>query len=232
MYFHRLTPLTVIATIFLTGVALQPVAAQTVGLKQSVAQTSAAHQAVMAFYKTREFQPFWPCNTAHERASLTGLIWPFSDAGLHGLPVAKFNVDRLITKIRNAKTLADLGQLDVELTTEFLRYARAVQSGVLVPTEVDKEIVRKVVYHAPSKLLAALADGDAGSVFKSLPPQSVEYARLIKEKQRLERLVAAGGWGKSVAASTLKPAVSAANMVALRNRVVLMGSLRTTPSEQ
>ena len=232
MYFHRLTPLTVITAIFLTGVALEPVAAQTVGLKQSVAQTSAADQVVMAFYKTREFQPFWTGNTAQERARLTGLIGAFSDAGLHGLPVAKFNVDRLITKIRNAKTLADLGQLDVELTTEFLRYARAVQSGVLVPTEVDKDIVRKVVYHAPSKLLAALAEGDAGSVFKSLPPQSVEYARLIKEKQRLERLVADGGWGKSVAASTLKPGVSGANVVALRNRLVLMGYLRRTSSVQ
>ena len=232
MYLQRLIPLTVITAIFLTDVALQPVAAQTVGLKQSVAQKSAADQAVMAFYKTREFQPFWTGNTAQERARLTGLIGAFSDAGLHGLPVAKFNVDRLITKIRNVKTLADLGQLDVELTTEFLRYARAVQSGVLVPTEVDKEIVRKVVYHAPSKLLAALADGDAGSVFKSLPPQSVEYARLIKEKQRLERLVAAGGWGKSVAASTLKPGASGANVVALRNRLVLMGYLRRTSSAE
>ena len=232
MYLQRLIPLTVITAIFLTDVALQPVAAQTVGLKQSVAQKSAADQAVMAFYKTREFQPFWTGNTAQERARLTGLIGAFSDAGLHGLPVAKFNVDRLITKIRNVKTLADLGQLDVELTTEFLRYARAVQSGVLVPTEVDKEIVRKVVYHAPSKLLAALADGDAGSVFKSLPPQSVEYARLIKEKQRLERLVAAGGWGKSVAASTLKPGASGENVVALRNRLVLMDYLRRTSSAE
>ena len=230
MSLYRLTQLTVIAAIFLAGVLLHPVAAQTVGFKQSVAQTSATNQAVMAFYKARDFQPFWTGNTAQERGRLIALIVAFSDAQLHGLPGTKFNADRLIRKIRDAKTTADLGQLEVELTTEFLRYARAVQSGILVPSEVDEEIVRKVVYQAPSKLLAALAEGDAGSVFKSLPPQSAEYVRLMKEKQSLERLVAAGGWGKSVAASSLKPGASGTNVVVLRNRLVLMGYLHRTSS--
>ena len=131
------------------------------------------------------------------------LITAFADADMHGLPKARFNAESVLSKLRAANSQSALGQLEAELTSAFLDYARAVRSGLLIPSEVDEEIVRKVRYSKPLELLEGLEAGDAQAFFKSLPPQSRQYMGLVKERLRLERQVAAGGWGQPVNAEQI-----------------------------
>ena len=60
-----------------------------------------------------------------------------------------------------------------------------------------------------------------------MPPQSPEYARLLREKMRLERLLANGGWGALVPGGRLETGDSGAAVVALRDRLVPMATVLT-----
>ena len=200
-------------------------AAQTIGFKQSLAQYTVSHRSISGFYRARDYRSFWTGPTAQERARLEALINALVDADMHGLPKARFNAEIIVSKLRAANSQSALGRLEAELTTAFLDYARAVQSGLLIPSEVDEEIVRKVRYSKPLDLLAGLEASDPQAFFKSLPPQSRQYVGLVKERLRLERQVAAGGWGQPVSAKRLKPEEQGAQVVLLRDRLVAMGYL-------
>ena len=200
-------------------------AAQSIGFKQSLAQYTVSERSIAKFYRAREYRSFWTGPTAQERARLQALITAFADADMHGLPKARFNAEVVLSKLRAANSQSALGQLEAELTKVFLDYARAVRSGLLIPSEVDEEIVRKVRYSKPLDLLEELEASAPQAFFKSLPPQSRQYMGLVKQKLRLERQVAAGGWGRPVRATDLKPGEQGAQVVALRHRLVAMGYL-------
>jgi murein L,D-transpeptidase YcbB/YkuD len=61
--------------------------------------------------------------------------------------------------------------------------------------------------------------------FRSIVPQTGEYARLMKEKIRLEKLIDAGGWGPTVPAGSLEMGQSGQAVIALRDRLITMGYL-------
>ena len=63
-----------------------------------------------------------------------------------------------------------------------------------------------------------------------MPPQTNEYARLMKEKLRLERLIAAGGWGPTVPDRSMRPGDRGPGVIALRDRLVAMGYLARSAS--
>jgi murein L,D-transpeptidase YcbB/YkuD len=210
----------VLALVFSTELA-----AQAIGFKQSLAQNTVLERSIARFYRARDYRSFWIGPTAQERARLQALITAFSDADMHGLPKARFNAEVVVSKLRAADSQGALGKLEAELTKAFLDYARSVRSGLLIPSEVDEEIVRKVRYSKPLDLLEELEASAPQAFFKSLPPQSRQYMGLVKEKLRLERQVAAGGWGRPVSATDLKPGEQGAQVVALRHRLVAMGYL-------
>jgi len=229
-FWHSLRPLSLVGFILMWVFSSYPAYAQSISFKQAVVQTAATDTAVFKFYQAHNFQSFWTGDTRAERARFTALLMAFSNAAVHGLPVHKFNEKTLLSGVLAARTGKSLGKFDVNLTIEFLRYARTVHSGILVPSAVDKEIVRKVAYQDPIEILKALKASNAEMFFKTLPPQSVEYARLLKEKKRLERAVTFGGWGSLVPGLTLTAGSKGASVVALRNRLVGMGYLRRTVS--
>ena len=216
---------TALALVFSTDLA-----AQSIGFKQSLAQHVVSDRDISRFYRARDYHSLWIGPTAQDRARLEALITAFADAQMHGLPKARFNAESVLSKLQAANSQSALGQLEAELTSAFLDYARAVGSGLLIPSEVDEEIVRKVRYSKPLELLKGLEAGDAQAFFKSLPPQSRQYRGLVKEKLRLERQVAAGGWGLPVTAEQLEPEARGAQVVRLRDGMVSMGYLSRTCS--
>ena len=228
VFWYSLRSYLLIVYIFICFFSGYPVSAQSIAFKQAVALTATADPVVFKFYQDQGYQSFWLGDTKAESARFESLLKAFSESAVHGLPSQKFNMGALLSAMLAAKTDSSRGSLDVELTIEFLRYARAVHSGVLVPSAVDEEIVRKVAYQETNKVLQELKTSNAEVFFKSLPPQSFEYARLLKEKQRLEQTVASGGWGGAVMVPMLKPGLKGAAVVALRNRLVIMGYLRRT----
>lgn len=212
--------------VMLLGILASPVSAQSAAFKQALAEAVVDHREVAAFYRTRSYAPIWV--TSADRDRRISLLNAFATATAHGLPGDKFNRDTWRNQIGAASTQAQLGRLEGELSIIFSEYARAIQTGVLVPGSVDSQIARQVPYRDITKTLQALVQSSPTAFMRSLAPQSPEYARLMKEKLRLERLLGTGGWGAKVQASSLKPGQSGNSVAQLRNRLIRMGYLRRT----
>lgn len=121
--------------------------------------------------------------------------------------------------------------MEVELSRLFVQYARDVQTGVLVPGQVVREIRREVPYRSRLGLLEGFAQSSPSSFLRSLPPSSPEYNRLLREKIRLEGRLAAGGWGPQVPVGSLEPGSSGQAVVALRNRLIAMGFMERSATQ-
>lgn len=205
-----------------------PVQAQVTAFMQSVAEAAARDRDIAEFYKANGYRPIWTDKGNKAKARRTALLKAVQDAGAHGLPVARYSVDTLSINPRRVKSERELGRLEVEMSRLFLRYARDVQTGVLNPRKIDSGIVREVPYRSRTSLLKSFANSSPKGFIKKLPPRSAEYARLMKEKIRFEKLIGKGGWGPKVQAKALKPGQSNKAVVQMRNRLIAMGYLRRT----
>ena len=218
----------VVAAALMWAATIGPAAAQSTAFKQAIAEAAAKDEALSAYYRQANYQPLWTAKGSKARGRRTALLKAFDQAGLHGLPTNVFNSDAVKALISSARSEAERATLEVELSRLFLQYARSVQTGVLVPSRVDSEIVRKVPYRDPLATLVAFSKSSASGFLKALPPKNGEYARLMKEKLRLERLLGQGGWGETVPAKSLKPGASGTAVAHLRNRLIRMGFLKRT----
>ncbi len=207
-----------------------PAYAQVTAFMQSVAEAAAKDRDIAEFYKANGYRAIWTAKGNKAKQRRTALLKAVQNAGAHGLPVARYSVDTLSVNPRRVKSERELGRLEVEMSRLFLRYARDIQTGVLVPRKVDAGIVREVPYRNRASLLKTFAKSSAKTYIKRLAPSSPEYARLMKEKMRFEKIVGKGGWGQKVQAKSLKPGQSGKAVVQLRNRLIAMGYLRRTSS--
>ncbi|NNE89961.1 MAG: L,D-transpeptidase family protein, partial [Silicimonas sp.] len=206
-----------------------PARAQVTAFVQSVAEAAAQDREIAAFYKANGYKPIWTGKRDKKRRE--AFLRAVSDASAHGLPASRYSPETLKTNLRKVRSERDLGRLEVEMSRLFLRYARDIQTGVVVPRKVDAGIVREVPYRSRTALLEAFSKSSPKGFIKKLPPQSPEYARLMKEKMRFEKLIKKGGWGTQVQAKSLKPGQSGGAVVQLRNRLIAMGYLRRTSTQ-
>ncbi|TCM83424.1 L,D-transpeptidase family protein [Rhodovulum steppense] len=192
--------------------------------RQAVAEAASDDAAVAAFYRDRDYAAFWTTAEAAERRA--ALLTALAQAPDHGLPATRHDPHALIAAFREARTLRDIGRAEVMATRMFLSYARDIGSGVIDPRRVVTDIKRQIDRPDPTDLLAGLAAADnPGAFLRGLAPRSPEYARLLREKTRLERRIAEGGWGPRVPSGTLRPGQTGESVVALRNRMIAMGYL-------
>ncbi|MEQ6248054.1 L,D-transpeptidase family protein [Sulfitobacter sp. HNIBRBA3233] len=209
------------------GLAIAPgvASAQVTAFKQAVAETGARDDAIAAFYRGQNFEAIWTGADDTHMARRAALLSALRSAGDHGLPVARYDVDALERRMATARTPRDLGALEVEMTQMFLRYARDIQSGALVPSRVVSGIKREIEYTDPATLLAGLLRAQPASYLRDLAPRTVEYTALMKQKMLLKEKMEQGGWGPSVNASKLEPGDTGPAVIALRNRLMTMGYL-------
>lgn len=198
---------------------------QVTAYKQAVAEQIGENDQMAAFYRAREFEPIWTGTSDADRARRSALVEAFDMADDHGLPVSRYNSDALMARMAGAQTDRDRGLLEVELSQTYLRFARDLQSGMLIPSKIDSDIKRKLPHRDAQMLLQRLTTEDPRAVMRSLPPKSPEYARLMRAKLKLEHRIQRGGWGMPVPTASLKPGNSGASVVALRNRLIKMGYL-------
>lgn len=208
-----------------------PAYAQVTAFMQAVAEASAKDKAISGFYKANGYKPIWTASNGKNKSRRTALLKALRDAGNHGLPEKAYDTEFLKANLRSVKSERDLGRIEVELSRLFLQYARDIQSGVVKPSRVDSGIVRKVPLRNRMETLINFSKSSPASYLKALPPKSPEYTRLMKEKIKMERLLAKGGWGPSVPAKKLKPGQSGAAVVAMRNRLIAMGYMRRSASQ-
>lgn len=205
-----------------------PVQAQVTAFMQGVAEAAAKDRDIAEFYKANGYKPIW--TSKRDKRRREAFLRAVAEAPMHGLPAARYSPDTLSINLRQVRSERELGRLEVEMSRLFLQYARDVQTGVLVPRRVDSGIVREVPYRGRTAILQAFAKSSPAGFIKNLPPKDPEYARLLKEKVRFERLIGKGGWGPKVQAKSLKPGATGAAVVQLRNRLIAMGYLKRTNS--
>ena len=198
--------------------------------RQAVAEAASKDAAIATFYQTNCYTPIWTGDSDADTARRRALMMAIAEAPAHGLPAARYDGPALMEAMRKARTPRELGLLEVELSRSLLRIARDLHSGILVPSEVDRGIVRKVTYQDRFSVLNAFSTSNPATFFRALAPATAEYNRLMKEKMRLEALMAVGGWGPTVGAKALKPGESGPDVIALRNRLVAMGYLDRSAS--
>ncbi|WP_054005991.1 L,D-transpeptidase family protein [Cypionkella psychrotolerans] len=196
-----------------------PVLAQSDAFTRSLAEASAADEAVAGFYRDHRYQPLW--TGPHDQARRHALIMALSTADEQGLPVKRYDPADLIALAKAAVTEGDRGRLEMAMTSAYLSYARDVSSGALTPKKIDPTILREIIRPDPAVLLAGMAATTAPDAYlRALLPTAAEYARLVKEKLRLEReapsLI-------GISAAKLSPGDSGNAVVALRDRLIELG---------
>jgi murein L,D-transpeptidase YcbB/YkuD len=218
-----------LAALFLPLGAAPAAQAQSMAYQQAVAEAAAEDAVIAAFYLQNGYPSIW--TEADDAPRRAALLRALTHASYHALPVARYDAAGLVAALESARSDGDRGRAEVAMTRAFLAYAHDVQSGALNPARVDPAILRDV--HARD--LRAQLDGflaaDPAAYLRALPPGSPEYARLMAEKIALENLIAQGGWGPTVGVEALKPGQSGPDVVALRDRLVRMGFLRQTASQ-
>ena len=229
---QRLTILPMVVAVFFTTLvavfAPDPAKADVTALKQAIAEAASRDKDIAAFYKAYGYKTLWTGRSGRERQRRAQLLRYLNDAGDHGLPVSRYKPQELKAKMKAARTPRERGKLEVEISKVFLQYARDIQTGVLVPSRVDSQIVRQVPYRDRTSYLTNFVKSNPSGFFKALPPKTAEYSALMKEKLRLEKLLARGGWGSKVPGKTLKPGATGDAVVVLRNRLMAMGFLKRT----
>ena len=216
-----------LCTLFLMASGVHPALAQSGSSEfvQAVVKAAAGDRVIAEFYEATGYRPIWTDRSSKATQRRAAFLKAASDAPSHGLPADRYRPEILNINPRRVRSERDLGRLEVELTRLFLRYARDVQTGILVPDQVDEEIARQVPYRERAEILSDFARSSPHAFIRALPPSSREYAQLRKEKERLERLIGRRGWGPKVQAGLLKPGAEGAEVMQLRNRLVAMGYL-------
>jgi len=206
-----------------TGLALGAGITPAFGALNALTTVQFDDPVIEKFYSARGFATLWTGqgDGARRKAALQA----FDRASDHGLPVARYDAKALRQAFGSAQTEADLGRLEVAMTTALLAYARDMSSGVLTPIKVDEGIQRKILRPDPEAILAQAEGADFGPWLKSLVPSTPVYSRLMAEKIALEELVTKGGYGPALTAEEIKPEASTADIIALRDRLIALGYL-------
>lgn len=225
--FHGLMMIVVVAFGFLPDASR----AQENTFRQAVAEAVAGDEALTDFYRSRDFAGIWAGASGADSDRRNAFLAAMANAGAHGLPAGRYDPERLIAQLRAAQTPQEQGRMEVELSRLFLRYARDIQTGVLVPGKVDSAIKREVPFRSRIGTLHAFSQSPPAAFLRSLPPGAPEYTRLMREKLRLERLLAQGGWGPATGDARLEPGATGPDVVALRNRLIAMGYMRRSASQ-
>jgi murein L,D-transpeptidase YcbB/YkuD len=209
-----------------TALTAAPVLAGTseVGaFQQALAASAADSDVVASWYRTHGFATLW--TGPQDAGRRAALLQALDHAADHGLPVARYDAAALRAAFASARTEGDRGRLEVAMTKAYLQYARDLSSGVLTPSAIEPGIKRETTRPDPELLMAAAQGADFAAYLAGLAPHAPEYARLMKEKFRLEDLIASGGFGPSIPAKSLKPEATGAAVIALRDRLVALGYL-------
>jgi len=205
--------------------------AQVTAFRQSVAEGAARDEALAEFYRARDFEGLWTGSDRAVQQRRNALLAAFSEAGMHGLPADRYDTGRIMAQLQAAKTPAQQGAMDVELSRLFLQYARDIQTGILTPKAVIPLIVREVPLRSRAATITAFAGSTPAAFLRTLAPTAPEYTRLMREKLALEQLLGQGGYGQTVSAGKLEPGNSGAQVVVLRNRLMAMGFMTRSATQ-
>ena len=188
-----------------------------------VAEASADDAAIAAFYRAHTFATLWtgPGDAARRAA----LFQALDGAATHGLPAPRYDAAGLRAAFAAVTSEHQRARLEVLTTKTFLAYATDVQTGFLVPADIDAGIVRDVPRRDARATLDSFAAATPSEFMRSLPPSTPQYAELQQARIELLAEIALGGWGAAVVAEKLEPGATGFDVIALRDRLTAQGYL-------
>ncbi|WP_342640803.1 L,D-transpeptidase family protein [Rhodoligotrophos ferricapiens] len=154
--------------------------------------TAEERDAILAYYKARDFIPAWVGVTGlNERGR--GLLSEMAKADDEGLVAQDYLPGSLTSFKDTGETSTDTprtaARLDLELTAAALKYARHAMSGRTEPNKITNFNDLNPPKIAPAEVLKALNETkDTGSYLASLHPNSKAYLALKSELQKLRGL--------------------------------------------
>ncbi len=221
------------AVLGLSVLCAAPVRAESAGFRQAVAEMAWESDAVAAFYRENGYAPLWTAQTPLADMRRRALLQALDEAEMHGLPDMSLRAADLIEQMRAVRSTRDLGAVEVALSRALVDYAADLQTGLIDnPNRIDDGIVRVKHKVDPKTYLSGMQGEHPYAFLQSLVPASPQYRALMREKLRLQQLLAAGGWGANVPVRKMEPGDSGAGVIALRDRLVTMGYLAPTASRE
>ncbi len=206
--------------------------AQVTAFKQAVAEAASDNSSVASFYRKNDFNGLWTGSDDASRLRRQALFRALEDANAHGLPDQSVTIANLTAQLKGVHTTRDLGRVEAAMSKAFIDYAQDMKTGLLVPSRIDEGMVRKKTKLDGGALLEGLSQSQPAAFMRQLVPTSAQYRALMREKIRLERVVAKGGWGKPAPKGKYEPGDTGAGVVALRNRLIAMGYLDRSASAE
>ncbi len=223
-----------------------PVAAQSFAVPSPAALTpqAAALQIALArtygpaaperrFYEARAFRPIWLGENGAPLPATGALLAWVGQADAHALPPARYRAADLAAKLAAASSasgpapVAEAAERELALTRLYLTYARDITSGLIEPSQVDREIDIQPRRPAPDLLLGGIAGAaDPVAYLDGLIPANPEYRNLLSLYATLRTLARDGDWGPQVAAgNTLRAGDSGRRVAELRARLEVLGDM-------
>ncbi len=204
--------------------------AEAEALQEAVAKAFHRDPEVIAFYEGRQFVPLWLSTDGKPTGTADTLIAHLDAAVLHALPPERYGSADLKAQIAGAST-ADSPSIEVALTAAFLRYARDVNSGLLEPRKVNRELHVFPERPDPATLLSEVTTtSDLNTYLSDLAPAHVDYARIMARLAELRATAATEPWGPSVSKGrTMRPGERHARIEDVRSRLLALGDFVEPP---
>ena len=194
-----------------------------VNLRAGLISALQQHPLILDFYSENDYELIWFGNNALANQRRAELVNSLQSASFHGLPGKKYQVNRLLSKLSTSDSLFEIGLLEGLFMIAFTEYASDLDTGVLIPSEVDTDIVRQINFKDTDFYIQGLLSRNPYDYFRSLGPQSSEYARLLVEYQKLSEIIRNGGWSNIATDRILRFGDSGDDVVAIRNRLFDQG---------
>ncbi len=192
----------------------------------ALAESVSNDPGLATFYRETNYAPVWtgPGHADRRSAFVTAL----SQAGDHGLPADRYDLEGLLTAYREVLSERDMARLEARTSSLFVQYATDISSGVLEPIRIIPQIVRTLPRPDVAELMRRFVAAEPVMFMRSLVPTCPEYSRLLHAIYQLKERIAGGGWGPQITASSLRPGDTGESVVILRNRLIEMGYLPRT----
>jgi len=201
-----------------------------INLRAGLISALQQHPLILDFYKENDYELIWFGHNALANQRRAELVNSLQSASFHGLPKKKYKVKNLLSRLSTSDSLFELGLLEGLFMIAFTEYASDLDTGVLIPSEVDTDIVRQIKSRDSNFYIQGLLSRNPYDYFRSLGPQSTEYARLLVEYQKLSEISISGGWSNIATDRILRFGDSGDDVVAVRNRLFDQGYMSNSIS--
>ncbi|MEM7270397.1 MAG: L,D-transpeptidase family protein [Pseudomonadota bacterium] len=185
---------------------------------------SGADGEILGHYETAEYPRIWTSADGDARRA-EALLAALRDVEKHALPTETYDIARLEALLAAAiESPAKAAAAEVALTKAFLTYARAINSGVLEPRRIDRDLHVFPTRPEPADLLSgAAASRDMSAFLADLAPKHPHYAVLTEELARLN-VLGEDAWGGEVASGgSIRLGERGARVEAIRERLAALG---------